>query len=159
MGPMRFPPNERPRPSHRRRQLTQILFNNPFEFALSLVLMILGARSLFFDETAPQSIAAQPTLLTLTFILMSIVGGAATIVGLLVGKWAPGFEQAGLYLSAAAWASYTTGLIGQIESPRAGLLLGAFVALSVACVLRAWALRREEHAKLSALRTLGGGDT
>lgn len=141
-------------PKYRRRSTAAIIFAHPFELALSLVLLLLGARSLVVPI-----VQGQAELITYTFPVVALVGGALTLAGLSFTWRAPGLEQAGLYLSAAAWGSYMVGLVGQvvqgqagqIDAARSGLLLSAFLALTLACVIRALALTREERARLAVM--------
>lgn len=142
-----------------RRKFVDVLFNHPFELALSLVLLLLGARSLIAPATAPSSIATQPDLIHYVFLITATIGGALTLAGLFLTWRARGLEQAGLYLSAAAWLGYVVGLAGQIaqsqagqlDPTRSGLLLSAVLALAVSCVVRSMALTREERAVLSVV--------
>lgn len=126
---------------------------HPFEVTLSVALFLVGLRIVADTTAAPGSIQEQPTVLVGLFILLSLGGGFVTLLGLLT-RWltSPGLEQAGLYLAAAAWGTYTVGLFNQLETARGTLMIAALLALSVGCVLRAWAVRRIVRARLSALR-------
>lgn len=138
-------------PRKRRRLASTLIYEHPFEIALSMVLLLLGARSLILPATTPIFIAAQPDLIHYIFLVIAIGGGALTLAGIALTWRAPGIEQAGLYLSSAAWISYMVGLTEQIGTARGGLLLAAIFALAVACVVRARALNREEIARLVAV--------
>lgn len=148
-----------PRWSRHRLRAVEVIYKYPFELGLSLVLVLLGARSILFPD--PDILAMQPTLVTYGFWALALIGGALTLAGLVTTRGAPGIEQAGLYLSGAAWASYLLRQVETVGTARGGLLLAAILVLAVASVVRARAITREERAKLVALvaRNINGGDT
>lgn len=129
------------------------LLYHPFEMALSAVLLLVGARFIINPSLLPGSVQELPSFTAWLFILIAPLGGALTLLGLTSSRAkAYGVEQAGLYLSAAAWFSYALLLIDAAESTRAALMVGALLALSIAHVIRAFALHRLAISRLRGLR-------
>lgn len=126
---------------------------HPFEVGLSVVLVLIGTRGLLDASSLPGSVQALPAWLSIAFAGLSVAGGALTIVGLLFSRAkTAGIEQAGLWLSAGAWASYTVGLIDQVATARGSLIIGAMAALAAASVVRAIALHLTVTARLAGLQ-------
>lgn len=129
------------------------LFAHPFEIALSVVLLLVGIRTLLDAAALPASVEALPGALSYVFSIVSIAAGALTLAGLATSRvWAYGLEQGGLWLSAAAWACYASGLIGMASTARVTLMISALLALSAGSAIRAIALHRISSARLSGLR-------
>ena len=154
-----------------RHSLRVALDRQPLEFSLSLALALFGVRALFDPAASPNSIGTLPDGLTVIYCLVSVVAGVTTIIGLTAGayetedepdmvppvlhgrRWARGVEQAGLWLSAAAWASYLVGLLASAQTSTSATLVGlALLSLCFGNFWRAHVLKKRQEQRLASLR-------
>lgn len=139
-----------------RDEIIDLLEDHPFEIMLSSALILFGMRALISGlQSVPGSIQLLPIILAIVYCVLSVLGGSLVIFGLSVRyrfAWAYGFERAGLFISASAWASYVVGISFSPLTAKSTLIMLALLALSVGYLLRARAINRRAKATLIALR-------
>lgn len=141
-----------------RKHISEQLDDHPFEIGLSLALVIFGFRSVFSGlQSVPSSVEALPIALVVSYCVLSTIGGGSVLFGLFARykfAWAYGAERAGLFISAAAWASDIVGLAFSPITPNSTLFMLALGALGYASLRRANTVKkRVEALKLGLSRT------
>lgn len=133
-----------------RKHISEELDEHPFEIGLSVALIIFGIRSFSTGlQSVPSSVEALPLALILSYCLLSVIGGGSVLFGLMARYkfvWAYGAERAGLFISAAAWASYIVGLAFSPITPNSTLFMLALAALGYASLRRASTVKKRVDA-------------
>lgn len=140
-------------PSRRRRDLPVVLYAHPFELALGVAFTLIGLRALVEGTTTP-SVDQLPELPLLLYRAATTIGGLGVIAGLLGRAHALGrtIERASLYTVAGTWAGYSV-LVVSVQGWRDGFSTSAItLAIALACLLRALAIRKTERVILAQLR-------
>jgi hypothetical protein len=126
-----------------RVRIPLIFLTNPFEMALGGVLVLNGIRG-FLGEVSP-SLAALPHWLTVSYLILSTLGGLGVIVGLslradhLVGLGVQ-LERASLYLVAASYFTLAMAILQANGAGGIGVALTLMV-VTLACLGRAAGIR------------------
>lgn len=136
-------------------ELPTVFYTNPFELLLGVLLLLIAARGVLADAVTPSVDDTLPAGPRFLYLLLSAAAGILIVLGLSLrarkreplGKI---LERAGLYLCAGAFAGYAVVLGGTNGWP-ATVNVAISVALALACVLRARAIRRADLIKLAVL--------
>lgn len=138
-----------------RIQIMDLLEDHPFEIGLSVALVFIGARSITIGvHTSPGSSYILPIWLSLTYCVLSMVGGLSVLTGIFCRyffSWAYGLERSGLFISASAWAAFIVALLLTPLTSSSILMSFALTALVTGCLLRARSISRASKAVLVAL--------
>lgn len=139
-----------------RRSFNELIKDHPFEFFLSLALVLFGTRALVVGlQTAPGAVQRLPIVLAIAYCALSVAGGGLVIFGLAARyrfDWSYGAERAGLFVSASAWSSYIVGFLFTTLNSSSALFILALLALSASCLIRARVINNNAKATLIALR-------
>jgi hypothetical protein len=133
--------------------LPTVLYTHPFELCLGIVLILVAVRGVLEGVVTPSIDETLPVAPRVAYQAVSAAAGLLIVVGLNVrDRWQPGkaIEQAGLYLGAGAFIGYAIVVAGSLGWV-AFVNIGISVAIGVACILRARAIRRAERIKLAVL--------
>lgn len=139
-----------------------VVDTHPIELALCAVLIFNGARGLVFGYISP-SVDALPRPVWLVYLLVSTLGGLATLAGLVLtsragrdyDRLALGLrlERSGLYLVSAAYASL--GFVVISANGRAGISTGILTGIiAFACWRRTKGIARSARVVTRELRKL-----
>lgn len=137
----------------RRLRFPNVLYAHPFEYAVGVGLILIGLRALFEGATTP-SVDQLPAAPLALYRVAATLGGVAVVGGLLARRHAIGraIERAGCYVLSGALAGYAV-LVLVYQGRDAGFAVGVITgALSLACLLRALAIRKTERVILATLR-------
>lgn len=140
------------------RRIPATLYAYPFDYLVALVLIAAGVLINIYPRVAPSSIQILPEAWSLVFRLMCLGGGLLVALGLTKGRhrWSFMTEMAGMILAAGVFGTYSIGLIVTLAArPGALLTVVLLVGLSLACLLRAMALRIESRLRLQLLVEAG----
>lgn len=149
-------------------KIPRVLLSHPFELCVSFSVLLMGVQALVRGQ-AFSGVVTRDLAWFLTMVWqVGIILGAAMVLCALLLRSDPtggndarrvmlrGIEQAGLYLTAVSAGVFVVVLVSR--GGTSGYAMAMLTGVSVACVLRAIALRRADRATLNAYRDLTGGD-
>lgn len=140
-------------------RIPAVFLTHPFELALGVALMATLIRGILVGEVAPSIDTTLPELPRLLYQVISGCAGIGIVVGLLTReRWRPGrtIERAGMWLAFGAFGGYAFILA---NSAGWSAFVNVVVAgvISIACLLRALAIRLAEVLEYRALRYANRG--
>lgn len=160
-----------PRNYRRAHRIPPVVYDRGTDLGLAAALVAFGLRALTDPAVTPASVSDLGACLPVIFRIASLIGGAATLIGILLGAtvavgrtaatarkrarraaFGRSLQGAGLWLVASAWSSYGVALAASSPSPRATLVMLTLVLIGIGCALRAVGLRHTEAAILHTLR-------
>ena len=117
----------------------------PFELCFAILFTLMGAALVLRGhQVRVTSVQQLPTFLVIGWEICLLLGGPLIAAGLFwrgTELMARAFERSGLYLAAAAWATYATTLLFLVGGRLVIVPIAQAVTIAGACLLRAHALR------------------
>lgn len=149
----------------RRPRIPDAVFRQPFEFCISISLLVMGLRSLF-GQGSLSGLLASPavSVLSAVWVAAVLLGSSAIVISFLLEPLAErrGFkhisrnrilEQAGLILLATSALAFGIAVLAATGA-RGLYTLAVMSGVVAACILRLIALKRDEMDTLIKLRVL-----
>lgn len=135
------------------------ILTSTFELAFAIIFIASGANLLLsFDGMRVSPTEYLPTPLALLWGSCLLLSGPLIVAGLLwrgTELMARAVEGSGLFLASAAWASYAL-IINTLTHGKATVSIIQAVVITLACLLRGWALYGADKAIVKAnLKELG----
>lgn len=128
-------------------KLPTLLYRNPFQLAVAVILLLSGARALVDHNALPTAIDHLPELFGITYRVLLALSGVLILAGMLVkAGWGPALEQAGLWIAGTVFVVYGIAAVLTGIQPAATFFGVTLFAIAAACGLRARAISKDQRA-------------
>lgn len=140
-----------------------VLYAQPFEAAIALVLFSSGVFMAVDEKFTPASISTLEWPWNILFRVLVVSAGILMLAGLLRGKhrWSFGLEMTGMLFAAVVFFTYAAGLADSLNAYglRAIMSCLTYLIVAVACLIKSRALWIEAHNRLQLIKELPLPDT